>query len=164
MSWRHDFELTVNLKEEVPDEILDMLTFLLGHGQQPSIVPDDPFFKGDWARGRFAEWVMEDNPHAGVAVCSFRRVFRFTQNGIDHHRYTLHLRFGGTSRTVFESGIPFAMWLAKWSDQNECVGYFKSELLSHPTLIYFHDNELYLSEVSQFPRRATDGKIWSRSR
>jgi hypothetical protein len=62
---------------------------------------------------------------------------------------------------LFEVALPFALLLAKWSDQNECVGYYKREDSRHPTLLCFHDGELYIREVSESPQRVTDGRLWN---
>jgi hypothetical protein len=161
MGTRYDFELTINLKEDIPEGIIRLVAFLMRQGgEPPSEAPDDPFFGCDWRKYPFAAWVTTYDPHAGDAVCSFRRVYRYTLHGEDHYQYTLHLRFCAKLETVVEEGLSFAMWLAKWSDQNECVGHYKGEDSRHPTLLYFHEGELYLREVSEAPRRATDGAFW----
>jgi len=161
MGSRYDFELTVNLREAVPDEIVRMLAFLLNPGEvAPPTAPDDPFFSDAWQTDPFVNWATETNPHAGDPICSFRRVYRFTVRGVDRHQFTVHLRFAAKLETIAEVALPFAMWLAKWSDQNECVGYYKGEDDRHPTLLYFHDGELYLRQVTEAPQRAADGTCW----
>lgn len=158
MGMRYDFELTVNLKEDAPESITRIVAFLLRQGEElPTEVPDDPFFEGDWEKFPFAIWTTSCDPHAGDAICSFRRVLRYTRGGVDHYEHTVHLRFCEKIDTIFETGLLFAMWLAKWSNQNECVGYYKAEDKFHPTLLYFHDGELYLREVSEPPQRVADG-------
>jgi hypothetical protein len=161
MGTRYDFELTVNLKEDVPENVVQIITFLMVPGVEPPVdVPADPFFSHDWQKYPFASWAKSCDPNAGEAMCSFRRVLRYTQHGIDHYQHTLHLRLCCRAESLYEDGLSFAMWLAKWSDQNECVGQFKGEGSRHPTLLYFHAGELYLSEVSAAPQRATDGAPW----
>jgi hypothetical protein len=160
---RYDFELTANLKEETPDSIVRVIAFLTGQDKEPPPeMADDSFFEGDyWRLNPFAAWATSCDPHAGDAICSFRHIYRYTHRGVDHYRYTLHLRFCDKLEGIFEVALCFAMWLAKWSDQNECVGYYKGEDSRHPTLLYFHDGELYIREVSEAPQRATDGQFWS---
>ena len=161
MGDRYDFELTSNLKEDVPDGIIRVIAFLMNCNKaQPNATPDDPYFGPGWEDGRFANWALDRDPGAGDAICSFRRVNRYALRGADHFQYTVHLRLATKIETIAEVCLPFAMWLAKWSDQNEYVGTYKGEHARHPTLLYFHDGELYLSEVSEPPRRATDGAHW----
>jgi len=138
-----------------------MPSFLLQPGQEaPTVGPDHPFVSGAWRGEPFASWFAEFSPHAGDSVCSFRRVFRYTQYGVDHYQHTVHLRFAAQLETVAEVGLSFAMWVAKWSAHSECVGYYKGEDSPHPTLLYFHDGDLYLRQVVEPPQRATDGAVW----
>ena len=161
MGDRYDFELTANLREEVPEHVLQMLSFLLcPGGEAPTQVPDHPFFGPGWMRDPFINWASSCDPHMGDTACSFRRVLRYTRHDVDHYQFTLHLRFAAKAETVFEVGLLFATWVAVWSDQNEFVGYFKGEHAIHPTLLYFHDQELYAREVTERPQRATDGALW----
>lgn len=161
MGTRYDFDLTVNLKEDVPDEIVEVVEFLLIPDKQPPAhVPDDPLFSGQWQEYRFANWVHSCEPNAGETICALRNVHRYTQRGVDHYQYTLQLRFAGKLETVVDSGIAFAMWIAKRSDQDGCVGYYRAADARHPTLLYFHDGELYITPVTEPPRRATDGATW----
>jgi hypothetical protein len=161
MGMRYDFELAANLREDVPDNIIRILTFLLLPGEvAPDDEPDHPFFSYAWRQHPFSKWATSCDPHTGDAVCSFRRVYRYTKCGIDHHQFTVHLRFADKAETVFEIGLAFAMWLALWSDQDEFVGYLKMESKPHPTLLYYHNRELYLREVAEPPQRATDGAYW----
>ena len=161
MGDRYDFELTVNLKEDVPDDVVNMVSFLfLPNQEPPTLAPDEPFFGYDWRKYPFVSWATSADPHAGDAICSFRKVYRFTQKEIDRYQHTLHLRFSDKLEGIFEIGLSFAMWIAKWSDQNECVGYYKGQYSRHPTLLYIHDSEFYMSKVSETPQRATDGAFW----
>ena len=161
MGTRYDFELTANLQEDLPENVVRVLTFLLRPGEDsPEEEPNHDFFGSDWRQDPFVNWAAAENPNVGDSACSFRRVLRYTQYGIDHYQYTVHLRFVAKTETVFEVGLPFAMWLALWSDQNEFVGYYKAEHKRHPTLLYFHDRELYLREATEPPQRATDGARW----
>jgi hypothetical protein len=160
VSARYDFERTANLREHAPENVVQILSFLLLPGElAPTEEPDHPFFGYGWKRLPFANWVTSADPHVGDTACSFRRVYRYSQNGVDHHQFTIHLRFVAKAEDVFEVGLPFAMWLALWSDQDEFVGYFKAEDQRHPTLLYFHAQELYLREVTEPPQRATDGAL-----
>lgn len=161
MATRYDFELTANLREDAPENVLQMLSFLLRPGEAaPTDEPDHQFFGCDWRREPFTSWATSGDPHAGDPACSFRRVLQYTQYGVDHYQFTVHLRFVAKAETLFEVGLSFAMWLALWCDQNEFVGYFKAENKRHPTLLYFHAQELYLREVTEAPQRATDGARW----
>ena len=161
MGTRYDLELTVNLKEDVPDDVVRMVAFLLlPNNDPPATAPDDPFFGYAWREEPFVSLATTLDPNAGDAISSFRSVYRYTQHEIEHYQHTLHLRFAAKLETIAEVGLSFAMWIAQWSDQNECVGYYKGEDSRHPTLLYFHDGELYLREVSEPPQRATDGVRW----
>jgi hypothetical protein len=161
MSTRYDFELTATLPEDSPENVVQILSFLLRPGEAaPADEPDHPFFGCNWRQNRFAIWAMTGDPHAGDTACSFRRVHRHTQDGFDHYQFTVHLRFVAGAETIFEVGLSFASWLALWCDQDEFVGYFKAEDKRHPTLLYIHAHELYLREVTEPPQRATDGASW----
>ena len=163
MAARYDFEITVNLREDTPDDVLRVVEFLMTEeSREPANLPDDEFFSNDWdwRAYRFVKWVTECDPHAGDAICSFRRAYRFSRSGVDHYQYALHLRCSEKLETIFEVVLPFAMWIAKWSDQNEWVGNYKEESSRHPTLLYIHGGELYRREVSEPPQRASDGAIW----
>jgi len=159
---RYDVELTVNLKEDAPEGILQVLGFLMsdGEGERPE-VPEDPLFDSGWLDDTFATWATGCEPVAGEAICSFRRVYRYTRQSVEHFQYTLHLRFSSKLEPIFEIFLPFAMWLAKWSDQDECVGSYKGEGTRHPSLLYFHDGKLYHSDVSEPPECTTDGTLWN---
>jgi hypothetical protein len=160
MGTKYDFELTADLSEHVPENVVQILSFLLlPGGLAPTEEPDHPFFGYDWRRHPFASWATGGDPHAGDAACSLRRVYRYSQNGVDHHQLSVHLRFVSKAEEVFEVALPFATWLALWSDQDEFVGYFKAEERRHPTLLYFHAKELYLREVVEPPQRVTDGAL-----
>ncbi len=163
MGMHYDFELMANLCEETPQNIIHIIQFLVGQiVEPPAELAADPFFSGDhWKQHPFAAWAKDGDCHAGAPICDFRRVLRFMRHGVEHFEHTLHLRFNSKFETIAEIGIPFAMWLAKWSNQNEFVGYYKCEDERHPTLLYFHNGELYLREASEPPQRATDGSYWT---
>jgi hypothetical protein len=162
MGMRYDFELTVNIKEETPENIIRVLAYLMtDEAELPAgAPPDDPFFSEQWAENRFAAWARSCDPHAGDTICSFRRVYRYTHQGVEHYQHTLHLRLSGKLEPIFEVALPFAMWLATWSDQNECVGSYKGEDSRHPTLLYFHDAKLYARDVEEPPESVLDGTQW----
>jgi hypothetical protein len=155
----YDFELTVNLREDAPDEIIRCITYVIvGGAGPPEVGADSEVACSGWFDQPFWKWVNSTAPHAGDAVCSFRNVHRYTQQGIQHFAYTLHLRFAARAEVLFELALPFAQWLAQWSSQSECVGYFKGEGTFHPSLLYIHKSELYiLPEIEDVPRRVTDG-------
>ena len=159
MSTAYDFELTINLKLDVPDAVLRVLEFLFIDGKPPpSQVPDHVFFSGPWKKYPYVSWVTEESACAGIGVCALRqRPFRYNASLM---QYTLHLRGAAKLESIAEDILVFARWVAQWSMQDQCVGYFKSEDQKHPCLLYFHDDELYLLQVDQPPLRATDGSKW----
>jgi hypothetical protein len=50
--------------------------------------------------------------------------------------------------------------MAKYSDADGCVGYFKEEYGQHPTLIYFRKGKVFMHEVTQPPVSLKNEEPW----
>ena len=73
---------------------------------------------------------------------------------------TLSLRCYLLDDTFFHIWWLFAEWIAEYSATTGLVGYYREELDLHPTLIYFRDGKVYISEVTQRPISIHDGTPW----
>jgi hypothetical protein len=156
----YDVELAFNFPEDVPADVVSAVSFLVGELQDSPARPDHPYFTDyTWESGALAEYAAT-TPIRGAAICSFRRVHRFSKAGQEHYENTFHLRCSCKLESVFEDLLLFAQWAATHCDGRQFVGYFVVEFDWYPTLLYFDEGKLYVREAREPPQSVIDGSPW----
>jgi hypothetical protein len=163
MSLHFEFQLAFNFVEPLPSPVIEAMEFLTGQRTEPPDNwpnPDDGFVRSDDARFPKLSALAQGELNCGDAVCSFRRVFRYRRAGQEHHQHTLHFRCLWHDDDFYHTWWRLVPWLAKYSDADGCVGYYKEEYEQHPTLIYFRQGRVFVHEVTASPISISDGQPW----
>lgn len=165
MSSRFEFQLAFNFVEELPTAAVEAMEFLTGQRPDPPTEwpdPDNDFVASHDATFPLLAVLAHDEPNCGDGICSFRRVLRWQTFGgdEDHYQYTLHFRCLWLDDDFYHTWWRLVPWLAKYSDANGCVGYYKERDESHPTLIYFRQGKVFFRKVTESPTSIIDGLPW----
>lgn len=166
MSLHFEFQLTFNFVEPLPSTMIRAMEFLTGQRLEPPNEWPDPesdFVRSDQARLPLLSLLAQASQsrlNNGEAVCSFRRAFRYQHAGEDHYQYTLHFRCLWHDDAFYHTWWQLVPWMAKYSDADGCVGYFKEKYGHHPTLIYFRNGKVFMHEVTEPPVSLKDEEPW----
>jgi hypothetical protein len=152
MSLHFEFTLTLDLKPETPQQVIDTLAYMTRSEEYEfSDPPSHPWFESD------DEWreTLQADPEAthlpGNQWTVFRQAYRYTQHGVDQYRWTLSFRREMLDDEFYEDWWQLADWLARWSETQGFVGYYREEFNRSPTLIYFLDGQAAIVEVTAEP-------------
>lgn len=126
--------------------------------------PPHPVFEALEVNGEIVEdWRImlqkRDTHFPGEAGGRVRRAYRYTQYGVDQHRYTFSFRQVVLDDAIGEY-IALIEWLAPYSDTEGLVGYFRSDYDDHPILLYFKKGQVYMSKITQTPQEIATGAPW----
>lgn len=86
------------------------------------------------------------NTFYGRNVLYFDSHYRYTKDGTDIVKWTLHIRQVLNDDLFYEEGYPLIAWLATITETEGFVGYLKEELEQMPTLIYFQNQIVILRD------------------
>ena len=158
MSQYFEFQLAFNLKEDVPEDVIEAFQYLTNpDAPLPKHLPDDDWFRTENPR---LIGFASTEPNCGENVCSFRRVYRYSKMETDHYQFTFHFRCLWHDDGFYHDWWRLAPWLAKYADAHGFVGYYRKEYSPMPTLLYFKDGQVYLAEATETPSSIIDGKPW----
>jgi hypothetical protein len=163
MSLIFEFQLAFNFVEGLPVTVVQTLEFLTGQREDPPAEwpdVDHDFIRSEAAHRPLLSMLSQGEPNCGENVCSFRNVFRYSKGGHDVYQYTLHFRCLWLDDDFYHTWWLLVPWLAKYSDAEGCVGFFKEECAKHPTLLYFKKGDVFLREVRESPVSITSGQPW----
>lgn len=160
MSLHFDFTLACILRPDTPQAVLDKLADMTKAEDWYANSPTDEPPASDYE-------ISYQLRHWG-AVHGFPGVFGSVllnahQYGVaDKHiyRYTFCCRSRMLDDTFYQEWWEFAGWLAQYSETVGWVGYYREEDALHPTLLYFRDSKVYISEITQAPVGLLDGETW----
>lgn len=82
----------------------------------------------------------------GRDVFYFRQHYRYTKNGTDIHRWTLHFRTMLSDDVFYEEGYTLLAWFASVAGTTGFVGYVKEELEQFPRLVYFEQGDVRMQQ------------------
>ena len=163
MSLQFEFQLAFNFVEDLPTAVVQTLEFLTGQRTDPPAEwpdPENAFIQSDAARAPLLSALTQGEPNCGDNICSFRRVFRYCWADHDVYQYTFHFRCLWHDDDFYHTWWVLVPWLAKYSDADGYVGFYKEQFTKHPTLIYFQKGDVYFREVLEPPVPFVDGKVW----
>lgn len=172
MSVHYDVALACDLRPETPQHVLDTLAYLARGAADPFYAPaaDPPFAAEDISGQSVDAWRtmlrQQESRFPGEAGCRLRRVYRYTQQGVDQYRHTFSLR-----QEVLDDDIgaylALVQWLAPYCETAGWVGYVRSDLDAagaQPVLLYITQGRVYLSDSRQTPRDMATGAPWPTAR
>jgi len=156
------FALACDLREDSPQQVVDTLKYMTrSQDYEFDDPPDAEFFEGeDWRT--FLTVEHEGFMFPGKAYVTFHSAYRYSRpmihGGDDVYVYTLSLRCQSGDDGITDL-IDFAEWLAPYSSTQGFVGYIIYEGLETPSLIYFRNGQVYVSEPPQ-PHEINMGDAW----
>jgi hypothetical protein len=160
MGAHYDVELVLNLREDVPPEVVSAIAFLTGDLKDTPERPNHPYFTDyTWQAGALAGYSTAPPSH-GVAMCTFSRIYRFGRPGQEHYQYTFQMRCDCKLEPLFEGLFAFLQWVAPYCDRRQFVGYYIEEYDCQPTLIYVSGGQVYVRKVCEPPSSVIDGAAW----
>ena len=157
MSLYFDGALFCDLKSDVPQQVIDTLQYMTrSEDYSFDSPPDHEFFKDkDWRR--FLEIQPNYSCAPGLVYSEFRKAHRYEQDNVLVYYYTFSFRRCMHDDVEFNISLwSFLNWLARYSDTEGFIGYYREEFTLHPTLMYFKNGKVYKLEVKGEPV----GPIW----
>ena len=134
MSLHFQIDIAFDVRDNVSDDLINGLRNLFHNRplteKQKEHIPN--IFK-------YFSAIETTNAFYGRSVLYFDSHYRYTKDGIDIYKWTLHLRQIIGDDLFYEEGYPLIAWFATITETEGFVGYLKEELGQIPTLIYFHN-------------------------
>src|SRR5258706_7504208 len=149
MSTPFCFAIACDLKEDVPEQVLETLKYMTRtRDYEFDNPPNAPFFEDEHWRDFFLH-IGEGFYFPGEAGSWLRQVYRYTrpvsQGGGDVFLYTFSLRYSGKDDSI-TTCFEFLDWLAPYSATQGFVGYWIYEYGLNPWILYIQDGQVNISD------------------
>lgn len=123
----------ISLKEDAPQQVIDILSYMMGEGEEPSELPShELFIKSRW------HFMLRCSSHYHMPSC----VGKFWYNDIASQWFLLNRSDLKNYENEIES---FFDWISPYAEQNsekQFIGYELYEEENEPTMYYLTDNGL----------------------
>ena len=157
MSVHYDFGLACDIKPTAPQQIIDTLKYMARtEDYEFSNPPRDDLFEGETWREMLRSGCSY---FAGETGAVLRNTLRYIKEKKEASKYTFSFRNCILDDEMGEY-VVFVEWLTQYSENTGLVGYFRSVYSDHPTLLYFRDGRVYISEIIGTPKDIRNGSPW----
>ncbi len=151
---RFCISIACDLIENIPQNVVDILKHLVTpENAEVNNLPDHRFFEDEFWDTLLSDARLPWFPGEGGAV--LRRVSRYfrpaNQGREEVFFYTFSFRCEGNDDGITDF-IEFLDWIAHYSHTQGFVGYLQDEYDEHPTLVYFKQGKLMLSDTPPPPQ------------
>jgi hypothetical protein len=134
MSLHFQIDIAFDLRDSVSTDLINGLRNVIENrpltGEQRKLIPNIL---------KYFSSIETINAFYGRSVLYFDRHYRYTKDGIDIAKWTLHIRQVINDDLFYEEGYPLIAWLATISETEGFVGYLKEELEQIPRQINFQN-------------------------
>lgn len=147
MSYWYDFGVACDLQTDTPQEIIDVLKYLVGLESKEYTSPTKnslPFDLESYRRN-FVEY-QPANQFPGIFGASLRQTWRNFLEGNSGNRNTFSFRCEMHEDQFGEESWTFITWLAPYTETGG-IGYFYTSLRDIPTVIYFRGGKAEFYDI-----------------
>ena len=134
MSLHFQIDIAFDLRDSVSTDLINGLRNVIENrpltGEQKKLIPNIL---------KYFSSIETINAFYGRSVLYFDSHYRYTRDGIDIAKWTLHIRQVINDDLFYEEGYPLIAWLATISETEGFVGYLKEELEQIPRQINFQN-------------------------
>ncbi len=147
---RFCFTLVCDLREDTPSQVIETLKYMTRtQDYEFNDAPDGVFFEDDYWRTCLS-CSNEGFYFPGEAESTFRLAYRynrsFNDGGAEVYLYTLSIRCESNDDGI-STYVDLAGWLAPYSKTQGFVGYWIYEYSGEPTLVFFSNGQLFISDA-----------------
>lgn len=155
MSVHFDLYIACDLKLDTPQRAIDTIRWLQSADQAIDEASIDPLFQAEPTEPTWKGILQTTNAlmvrFPGETFSALRRAYRYnlpeTKGGGEVFYYTFSFRSEILDDALGDYFV-FLEWLAAYSHTQGFVGYMYSDIDDHPTLIYFREGRLSLSDTT----------------